>query len=325
MAETVFNLKIGKSQLKFRVPVVPVANLGLPSKAGRLSATSTKRKHVLINNSHSLNDYKRCPKRYDFNNLVQIEPSSTRDVFRIGTYWGKMLEIYYRQYALLANNPNRKVKLAKLINRMSKCAANNEKFNDKDRELLSTRIVMYAKRYQSESIEVLGVEVGFSIILYEDSKHLFIYEGRPDRIFKMINPFNKNEKVLCVSDDKTRARNVDLVDYNDQVNGYLLATNTNWFMYNYMGKQDDTKKAFERQLVYRGNAELEKWKQITIKWYFRMLNDRLNSEFLESMQCTGPYSVCEFLPLCSAKDKIEYEAAFNSKFKKRIGGERKSW
>jgi hypothetical protein len=303
----------------------PVANLGLPSKAGRFSAQSAKRKHVIILNSHSLSDYQRCPKRYEFNNLIQLETTASRDVFRIGTYWGKMLEIYYRQYALLANDKNKKAKLAKLINRMSKCAFNNEKFKQEDRELLGTRIIMYWKRYQNENIEILGVEVGFSIILYEDKNHLFVYEGRPDRIFKMDNPFNKNEKVLCVCDDKTRARNIDLVDYNNQINGYLIATNTNWFIYNYMGKQLDLKKAFERQIVYHSQAELEKWKQTTIKWYFKILNDRLNSEFLESMQCTGPYSVCEFLPLCAAKDKIEYEAALNSKFKKRIGGERKSW
>jgi len=315
-----FTIKIGKSTFGIKLPMVPTANLGLPSKVGRIAAGNKSKKHVVILNSHSANDYKRCGKRYEYNNLIQIEPSSRREVFAIGAYWGKMLEIYYRAKS---NNKNN-AQLAKLIRRMSKCAANNETFDEAAQNLLSTRIIEYWKRYQTEEVEVLGVEVGFSIILYEDAKHLFVYEGRPDRILRIKNPFNPNEKIICIVDDKTRAKNIDLVDYNDQINGYLVAANANYFMYNYMGKQVDIKKAFERQLVYRSNAELEKWKQTMIKWYHRLLKDRLNGEFLESMQCTGPYSNCEFLSLCSAKDKIEYNAVMDSKFKKR-DTERRSW
>jgi hypothetical protein len=320
MANKPYSIKIGKSTLSLSVPVVPVANLGLPSKIGRISATNARKKHVVILNSHSLSDYQRCPKRYEFNNLIQIEPAGRREVFAVGAYWGKMLEIFYRAKS---NNATTAV-LAKLIRRMSKCAANNETFDEASQNLLSTRIIEYWKRYQSEQVEVLGVEVGFSIILYEDAKHLFIYEGRPDRVIRMPNPFNPRETVICIIDDKTRAKNIDLVDFNNQVNGYLEAAKTNWFMYNYMGKQQDLKKSFERQLVYRTFEEVAKWKQTTIKWYFRLLHDRLNGEFLESMQCPGQYSNCEFLPLCSAKDKLEYDAVMNSKFKKR-DGERKSW
>jgi hypothetical protein len=321
-----FTIKIGKSTLGIKLPVVPTANLGLFSKAGRGSAINARKKHVVILNSHSLSDYQRCPKRYEFNNLIQIEPAWRRNVFTIGAYWGKMLEIYYRAKS---NKASPSV-LGKLVHRMSKCAANNETFDDDQKklliaqDLLSTRIILYHKRYQSETQDVLGVEVGFSIILFEDAKHLFIYEGRPDRIIRMPDPFNPREKVICIIDDKTRGQDKDLIDFNNQINGYLVAANTNWFMYNYMGKQQDVKKAFDRQLVYRGNAELERWKERTIKWYRKVLSDRSNGEFLESMQCPGEYSACEFLPLCSSKDKIEYDAVMNSKFKKR-DTERRSW
>ena len=287
-------------------------------QSGRVAIEKCRRKHVLILNSHSLSDYQRCPKRYEYNNLIQIEPSATRTVFAIGTYWGKMLEIYYR------NCHKSDTVRDKLVKRMSKCAANNEQFDDKDGNMLSTRILEYWKRYRNEQVKVLGVEIGFSIILYEDNSHLFIYEGRPDRILSIPDPFNPSRSVICISDDKTRARNVDLLDYNNQINGYLVAAKTNYFMYNYMGKQMDLTKAFARQIVHRSDTELNKWKQNTIAWYHRILADRISGKFLESLQCEGQYSTCEFISLCNSKDRIEYNAAMNNNFKKR-NEERRSW
>jgi hypothetical protein len=328
MANKSYPIQIGKLQSNIQLPVDTASPLGPRSKAGRISQRASRKKQVLVLNSHSLSDYQRCPKRYEFNNIIQIETQQTKAVYLLGTYWGKMLEIYYRyKISIKDKYPIQKQleRMSVLVSRLRKCADNEDNgFDDETRNLLATRIVAYYKRYLNEDWEPLGVEVGFSIILYEDKYTIFIYEGRPDRILRIKDPFNPGRRVICVSDDKTRGRNEDLIDYNNQVNGYLVAAKTNWFVYNYMGKQKDTQKAFDRQLVHRSDIALEKWKQTTIKWYFRILADRNREEFLESMQCPGEYSACEFLPLCASKDEREYNAVMNAKFKKRPEA-RKSW
>ena len=328
MAIKSYPIQIGKLQSNIQLPVDTASPLGLHSKAGRISQRASRKKQVLVLNSHSLSDYQRCPKRYEFNNIIQIEPSAERHVFAVGKYWGKMLEIYYRYKISIRNKYSGQRQLERmstLIARLRKCADNEDNgFDDETRNLLATRIVAYFKRYGNEDWEPLGVEVGFSIILYEDKYVIFVYEGRTDLVFRMKDPFNPGKTVIAVSDDKTRGQNRDLIDYNNQVNGYLVAAKTNWFVYNYMGKQKDTQKAFDRQLVHRSDIALEKWKQTTIKWYFKILADRNREEFLESMQCPGEYSACEFLSLCSSKDEREYNAVMNAKFKKRPEA-RRSW
>lgn len=286
-------------------------------------------KIVLTLNSHSLSDYQKCPRRYEYNALIQIEPAQTKKVFLLGTFWGKMMEIYYRAKIKYGDKwgDNTAKKLEILCRRMAKCAeSESNEFTENERNLLATRILLYHKFYAAENWKPIAVETGFSIVLYEDDKYVFIYEGRPDRVMTIPNPFRPYERVVCISDDKTRAKNIDLVDFNNQVNGYLVAAKTNWFIYNYMGKQNEggPSKYFQRQVVHRDDAALDRWKENTIKWYWRIINDMQINDFPQSMQCPGEYSNCEFLPLCSADTESEYNVVMANRFKKREEA-RKSW
>lgn len=283
----------------------------------------TIQKQILALDSHSLSYYQHCPEEYRYKALVQIEQVNTKNAFVQGTYWAKMLEIYYRARIKYESKWKQagtyNDKMSALSKRLGRSANTYAGFTDIEQNLWSTRIQLYHKTFYRENWIPLAVETGFSFVLYEDSEYLFIYEGRPDLIMSIIDPFNNSKRVTAVCDHKTRAMNRDLIDFNNQVNGYLCATQANYFFYNYCGKQMEggPAKYFQRQLVLRPQPVLERWKLNTIQWYLKIAHSIRHNKFDLSMQCTGQYGPCDFVKLCSANDKLEYDSVMNSSFKKR--------
>ncbi len=285
-------------------------------------------KKILALDSQFLGRFQQCEMNYKYSALVQIEPSWRRHALNIGLVWARLMEIFYRakmkykQRWVLSGAYD--VKMNRLLKRFRNVLIEGLNtgdvfLDDEERHLLASRIVMYEKFYRNETWIPLAMESGFSFILYEDDNHLFIYEGRPDLVVMMPDPLSPARQVRVVVDHKTAGRREDLVDFNNQVNGYLCAADTRYFVYNYCGKQKDPNpsKYFWRQIVSRSPEALEKWKKNTIEWYFRIAKAIDDDKFTQSMQCSGKYGPCEFISLCAADDTIGYNGAMQSNFKRK--------
>jgi hypothetical protein len=283
-------------------------------------------KKILALDSQFLGRFQHCPMDYKYSAIVQIEPTWKRAALNFGSAWTRIMEVYYRMRMLYRRDwvergiYNDKVqRFMKRIKRICEEGFGDAFLDENERSLLWSRVVLYEKTYRNESWIPVAMESGFSFLLYEDDEYQFIYEGRPDLVVMMPDPLNPSRWVRVVVDHKTRGRNEDLADYNNQVNGYLCAADTRYFIYNYCGKQTTggTEKYFQRQIVSRSPQALAAWKQSTIEWFFRIAKTIESGKFLKSMQCEGKYGICEFYKLCSADDEIGFNGALQSNYRKK--------
>jgi len=140
-------------------------------------------------------------------------------------------------------------------------------------------------------------EIAFSKILYEDSKYLFVYEGRPD----MVVWLNSDQKDKMIVDHKSQARRNDIYPYNNQVLGYCWGLGVDTFCYNYFGLQEtgDPKDWFRRSAHRFSKSDIENWKSATIEWFKKIADD---TQHIKSLQCSGTYGICTFKDLCECRE-----------------------
>lgn len=258
-------------------------------------------KLTLTCDSHSLRSFKQCPARFDFVHERKIEPIEHNEKFDIGTAVHELMRVYYGLKKEKGEiTPVELSQINELILQPTTYLTQDQK------DFLEVRFLRYHKHYKNDSYVTVAVETGFSKILYEDDNYLFIYEGRPDWVFRL----NDNvDSILGVADHKSQSRHYDHYFYNDQALGYCWAAGTQLFTYNYFGLQETgtpdswfrrSKKIFQPQ-------EIGEWHKTTIEWYFkiaRILEEAVffgnKSQWDKSWQCQNGWGICEFARICEA-------------------------
>jgi hypothetical protein len=141
-----------------------------------------------------------------------------------------------------------------------------------------------------------SVEIGFSTVIYEDDKYVFILEGRIDLL-----GLYKEFKVFI--DHKTQSRDSRLYDWKVQFLCYALATGLNRGVVNYFGLQKgyEDGKTLRHQLFYIPDWKKEEFKQYIIsEVYFPIAQGIFKPNF---NSCAGPDEKrpCAFSMICNAQ------------------------
>jgi hypothetical protein len=250
-------------------------------------------KKTIVFTSHTLGEFSKCPKAYEFSQLVQIEPKGKKQAFVRGKLIGRCLEIYYK--AKRSNYP----KLDWLVRTLANIIGAYPGLDDFEQEKLSLRFRSYCKFYATENWEIIAVEESFSKILYEDENYVYVYEGTPDMVVRLSNG------QLAVVDHKTRSVDKALLGLANQPLGYLWACDTQWFTYNYFGLQDtgDSKKWFKRQFERFNKGLIDRWVRDTIETYHRAVKAAEQNKFTRSYNCDSKYGACQFYKICNEGDE----------------------
>jgi len=258
-------------------------------------------KITLVNNSHSIGNFLKCPKRFYYSQILGIEPMKTYRPFLRGHIVTELLSYLYQAKMNGTYTPMTPLTACELL-------IDNSELETKDKALLTNRFLQYVKYYINESWYPIACErcslypneenpgTGFSKIIFENETFLFVYEGTPDLIVKI----NKHKDTLLLVDNKTQSRKKDLFPHAIQFKGYSWGTGIRDFCINYFGLQESGKadKLFRRELITYTDAQIEQWRIDMVRIYFDMIVAIKNKMLYRTWQCEGTYSICDYFDLC---------------------------
>jgi len=180
-------------------------------------------------------------------------------------------------------------------------------------EFLCNRFTQYLCRYSQSDFKVLvkkntpAIEVGFSKVLFEDAKYLFLVESRLDLIVTL------NDEAAWV-DHKSQMQVGDLYRYNPQFLTYAWATKLKRGVINYFRTHStyNDKNTFNKELITFPEWLVEEWEQELLKLYFKLAQvlehhgvDCPSDAFKrERAACGGAFgkTPCQFTQLCETND-----------------------
>lgn len=262
---------------------------------------------VLALDSQALTAYQRCPRKYHFSFIRNIERKISKKSLDMGTLMHDMFEFVNK--GLLEDKPLNNLCLDAVMQ------ASSAELSTEDKMFVTKRFLEYFEHYslQDSSYKLLSAEKGFSKIIYEDSEHLFVYEGRMDAVF-----YNRRENCLVWRDYKTRTGQNSWYHHVNQFYGYTWALSDDGECrgeLDYIGKADKkTDKTFEREIVEFSKDQLERWKVRTINTFYKIVND-IDFEQNNSA-CEGKYGVCSFNRLCE-RDPLIHDQIIQIEYKEK--------
>lgn len=248
----------------------------------------TKNKRIVITlNSHSLTAFQRCPEAFRISDIEHLRLRRKSFPMARGIAIAEFLERYYNA---IINEQHVGLEVQAIMADIEKLP-----FTPEQNGLILTRFFAYINAYRNCDFVPLGTEIGFTKCLYEDKYVQFLYEGRIDLLALTRDvPAQK-----IVVDHKTTERYEPIYPYNNQVFGYLWAAETELFCYNYIGFQStyDPAVNYRRISFTMSAAEIEHWRQDTIKTYWRLLSAYHAKSFPRTWQCEGKFK-CEYTHIC---------------------------
>jgi hypothetical protein len=185
--------------------------------------------------------------------------------------------------------------------------------SDQERGQVKQRVLEYTMYEGSAFPELRAaspdhVEVGFSHLLYEDNRRLYILEGRVDLIGQIANNYPDGW-----ADHKFQMRARDLYLKSIQFRNYSMVLERPIGVVNYIRftqKLDLSPKTsnptFKRALISFSRAELDWWKGEVTSMFSRVENYIRNERQLIEQSgrrnwgaCSGQFGYpCDFTPLC---------------------------
>jgi len=179
----------------------------------------------------------------------------------------------------------------------------------KDNQVLVLRFGDYVKHYASNDFQpvrlegIPSVELGFSIVFYEDQDKRFVLEGKID----LLSLFSRSEMIFI--DHKTQGRAMNLYPYSPQFLTYSMVTKIRRAVINYVRlheKIDNT--TFVRVPITFTEHQIENWRyQVFAIFHEIYEHTKLEQEsgivspFPQNFgACSGPFKCnpCQFTHLC---------------------------
>lgn len=180
-------------------------------------------------------------------------------------------------------------------------------------EFLCSRFIQYQCRYsQSDLMPIVkngipAVEVGFSKVLFEDSKYLFVVESRLDLIVKIGGE-------LFWVDHKTQQQVGNLYKFSPQFLTYAWATGFERGMINYIRTHQtyDEKHTLHKDLITFPKWLVDEWEQTMLELFYKLAyvldkfgTDAHSNNFKrERASCGGAFqkTPCQFTQICETQD-----------------------
>jgi len=242
-----------------------------------------------------LQDFMECEKKYYLSHSDKLTQIGTKKAFATGTWVHELLRRVNRAKA----NRRRKFTLDQLLQIGYKFISRTKGFTQEERLFHTTKFTQFMawnQRYW-EFYRPIGVEVGFSKVLYEDADVVFVYEGKIDQVAHVIPA-----DFVTWIDYKSQSREYNLYANRNQLLGYSWALNTDVGYLLYYGLQKEKLEAFRYQTIYHPKPLIEQWKRETIEVYRQILTTipfgasafRRNRAVCDS----GQFGNCEFIKIC---------------------------
>lgn len=249
---------------------------------------------IITINAHGLNDFIQCPRKFILSEVYEREKNLAMEK---GILFAKFLEIYYkrkRQGRKFLLSPFWTTTIARRLN----CSA-------EEAQQFWRACYKYLKEYENCPLKPLAIEAGFSRLLYESDELKIILEGRPDLV--AYHP----ELGRIVIDHKTQSSFRPLPDFNHQVMAYVYASQSQWFMYNYIIFTKEPR--FERKIFKVTEEQIQYWKDNTIE----IVKSMLSNKFLPNFNCLNQYGLCHFYNVCTAPNPRYQQWILETQFKRR--------
>lgn len=273
-------------------------------------------KTIISLDSWRIKAYLTCEESYKFSYVENLRKAHIYkpaiDYTGQGTFVHSMLAIFYTMRAL-SPRTDRYTHSAATINIIKKNKLiKNAGLSPEFDKIVMERFQQYLFRYNTGDFiptyrnGVIGVEVPFSIILYEDAEKIFILEGRIDLL-------SVNAAGPVFIDHKTQGKVSNLYERKIQFLCYALATGYEQGAINYFGLQ---------QKYVEGVSLRQKFFHIP-KSYVAMFKEYLISEVYSKIyaahttgyfsrnlnSCSGPDEKrpCEFSQICEMHGRPEIQ------------------
>lgn len=246
--------------------------------------------------SHMLSDFQRCAQLGKFAHIEGYRPNQQSGGLDRGTHWHKLMEL--RNQGIMNNTPW-----------MATLGFANtyliENLTDKTEAPFYLRKLMeYDTKWSptEKNLKILGTEVGFSKVLWSNDQIRFIYEGKIDLLCEI-------DGMKIVVDHKTQhpgfsSERYNLFPHSNQFLGYCWASKFKHVMIDYTTWSDkETDRTYRRNLHPISSEITNRWKEDTIKWYWKILSYiRFNDFSLNRAVCDGKYGICQFADICAYAD-----------------------
>jgi hypothetical protein len=248
----------------------------------------TMNKITIILDSHQLSAYQKCPRLFNYETVQQRGTSRQKEAFTKGKWIHNVLETYY-------NGRIDKLSIEQcVINALAILAGECGELTKEQRQLIAPRLIQYFAYYKDETWNPLKTELGFSILLYEDDLHLFVYEGKIDLIFEV-------QRTKMFADHKSQSWQQNLPQDSNQFLGYSWATELYTGVINFinLSASKQPKDAFRREICNYTPQLIQEWKEGVIETCLQMASHIRESRFPKRRSgCLGTYGLCDFINVC---------------------------
>ncbi|MGH7238785.1 MAG: hypothetical protein ACREHG_01835, partial [Candidatus Saccharimonadales bacterium] len=259
---------------------------------------------TLILDSTQLVNFSMCPTYWNYSDCgrLQLTTAHARPAMKMGTFGHYLFEKYYKG---IANGYSKSKALESAMDAIP------HEFTDpleSDKvEIVRKRVIEYVYTYLNSDFELTcsagGIECGFTEKLYEDSKRLYILEGKIDILAA------KSGSSVFVVDHKFQLSRKALYKKSIQFRNYSMVANATMLMINYVRltqKVDAT--TYQRDISTFTAQDHAQWKQSLINKYdaiaeyLRFKDTRMDvgaEQYRNRSSCSGQYgALCPYIMLC---------------------------
>jgi len=253
--------------------------------------------------SHQMSAFQSCRQKYKYETVELIGPKRTAAALTRGTLWHEMQENHVNGAPL--------PEILALVQ--------DADVSDEDKILITSRFILHLARWKSDldRMEIIGTEVGFDKILYQDDNVLFVYRGKVDLIFKLAG-------LTFWLDYKTQNPKYAFghYHYTNQFLGYSWAVGTNRGMIDYTTwalkvTEANRDKVFRREIVSHSADQLKIWRRETIEVFREMALAGINKKYPKSRAACDAKYKCPFTGLCETTNPHAYKHKMLTEYEPR--------
>lgn len=252
----------------------------------------------VVFSSHRINDAEVCPRLYYYKHELLKGPLKQPTYFEEGELLHYIFKLYYSD-RMEKKDPNYELYYERGRNFATKLSITSE-LVEETIEAAKMYFEFYPPQY--ETWEILGVEVPFARLLFENDQIRIIVTGTNDLIVRT----NNGKGPVVIVDHKYLAQFRPMGDRANQPLTYCWATGIRDFLYNKIGKQKSYKpeQRLKREpYLNYGEHHIEEWRNSAIYAAMELVRcnetgvwpARFSSCRYQGKKCTF-YDICNTTP-----------------------------
>jgi hypothetical protein len=271
-----------------------------------MNEVNGKEKQVYVVDSQILNAIQLCERKTNYTFERNFDPIKKPDYFEKGDLVHQLLADYYRARQDRKNwgTKTHADVVQDCIVKGRKASEEMQLYADAIEEVIRTfqEYTTYTAYDGWDMIE--AIEQVASKVMYEDENRIILYQGKIDLIISTSN------LSLLPIDHKSSSRRGRPEYLSNQFQGYCWLLGVNNILINRIGFQKTLKdnEKFERPILSYPPDVLEEWKENSIYWILKYIQDSESNFFPPNYTSCDKYSGCAFESVCrTSKELREYK------------------